>query len=206
MNTKSGLTAEQLEKLLTWLHADRDRAAERYELTRLKLIEWFERRGSGSGEELADVVLDRVARRLDEGEDIRSVGFFLGVARNVFLESRSRSGAHAPALSDVAERADSTNPEQLLADAEDEAVHRLRVAIMVRRLRELPADERQLIREYYGENARGTRATIARRLGLSTAGLYTRIHRLCKRLAAGLDASEPAASPVKDVMPESHKK
>ena len=205
MQTKAGLTAEQFETLLAWFHADRERAAERYEITRLKLIEWFERHGSETGDELADVVLDRVARRLSEGEEIRSATYFLGVARNVLLESLNRSGRRAPADFDEPEHADTSNPEQLLADAEDAAAHRVRIALIASCLRELSHDERLLIREYYREDARGKRAAIARRLGLSTAGLYTRMHRLCKRLAESLEAAAAAAL-VKDVSRDPHQK
>ena len=205
MRTKTSLTAEDLDKLLAWFHPNRERAAERYEITRLKLIEWFGRHGSASGDELADVVLDRVAKRLTGGEEIRSITFFLGVARNVFLESLARSDTRQSCADDELEYVDSRNPEQLLTDAEEAAAHRLRVACMVHCLRQLPPDELQLIREYFREDARGKRAMIARNLGISAAGLYTRMHRLCKRLAACLDAAAAAAPLMKEGALDSHK-
>jgi DNA-directed RNA polymerase specialized sigma24 family protein len=204
LQTKAGLTADEFDKLLAWFHSEREHAAEQYEITRVKLIEWFERHGSASPDDLADAVFDRVGKRLVQGEEIRGIGYFLGVARNVFLETRLRS--RTGPLADALEPADSTNPEQLLAEAQDAAARRLRVACMVRCLRELPPDELRLIRAFYQKDARGKRATIADRLGVSTAGLYTRMHRLRKRLAARLDLVVPAVSLVKEVALRAHKK
>jgi DNA-directed RNA polymerase specialized sigma24 family protein len=206
LDSKAGLTPDEFDKLLAWLHPEREHAAERYEIIRLKLIEWFEHHGSQSGDELADVVLDRVAKRLLQGEQIRGAGYFLGVARNVFLESRSRSSTSPLSPFDELDPADSSSPEQLLLDSEDADAYRRRVASMVRCLRELPPDELRLLREYHREDARGKRETIAERLGISTAGLYTRVHRLCKRLAARLDVASPSVARVKEAALRTHKK
>jgi DNA-directed RNA polymerase specialized sigma24 family protein len=187
LRAKAGLTANELETLLAWFDDDRERAGERYEVMRLRLIEWFARRGSGSAEDLADEVLDRVAKRLAAGEIVQSGGFFLGVARHVFMESFSRAGAVAVPMMDAPEPANRCTPEQLIAEADEAAAHKHRVGCMVRCLRELSPEDFRLICEYYHVDVRGKRARIAARLGLSRAGLYTRMHRLGRRLSARLE-------------------
>jgi hypothetical protein len=57
------------EKLLAWLDADRNRAGERYESLRKKLILFFKRRNIPA-EEYADKVFDRIADMLEKGKVI----------------------------------------------------------------------------------------------------------------------------------------
>jgi hypothetical protein len=83
-------TKEAFDILLALLDPhDRDRAGERYERLRTKLIRYFAARQPQMAEELADEVYNRVARRLVEGAQIprdKVQSYFLGVARLVFLE------------------------------------------------------------------------------------------------------------------------
>jgi DNA-directed RNA polymerase specialized sigma24 family protein len=60
------LTKEEFDKLLQWLNPDRDRAAEEYESIRRKLIEIFVNYGSHTPDELADLTIDCVVRKLDK--------------------------------------------------------------------------------------------------------------------------------------------
>src|SRR5438309_6302132 len=85
------LTKEAFERLLSSLDARRDRAGEKYENVRRKLIEFFEARGSHSPADHADETINRVARRLDEGESIQDLSaYFYGVARLLFKETLRR--------------------------------------------------------------------------------------------------------------------
>src|SRR5262245_58937293 len=87
---RRGLGDEAFQSLLRALHPDRERAAERYEDIRVRLQGFFTWRGSRWPEEMADETIDRVARRLAGGEQIRSSEIgrdFLGVARNVIREA-----------------------------------------------------------------------------------------------------------------------
>ena len=86
-----GLTREGLEALLAFLDPDRDRAGEKYQQIRQRLVKMFECRGLTPPEEPADETMDRVARRLAEGEHVRAgepMAYFHGVARNVLRERR----------------------------------------------------------------------------------------------------------------------
>src|SRR5437868_1223883 len=83
------LTPDAFEKLLDQLDHNRERAGEQYERIRLKLMKFFEWRGCNPAEEYADKAMDRVARKIYEGEDIRASDpytYFHGVARFILME------------------------------------------------------------------------------------------------------------------------
>ena len=90
MKTEWVLSQEAFDSLLTWLDADRERAGEKYEEIRRKLIKIFARRGCTIAEDLTDEAINRVSRRVQEIADTY-VGdpalYFYGVAQNVYLES-----------------------------------------------------------------------------------------------------------------------
>src|SRR5258707_3559667 len=82
------LTANAFAKLLNRLDADRERAGEKYEDLRRTLNRFFEWRGAPFPEEHADETFNRVARKLDEGVEIKNFGgYCYEVARLVCLES-----------------------------------------------------------------------------------------------------------------------
>ena len=86
------LTPEAFTKLLAKLAADPETAGGEYEELRRRLIKFFEWRGAFFSEDLADETLNRLARKIDEGEEIEKNVFALslGVARFVFLETLKR--------------------------------------------------------------------------------------------------------------------
>ena len=89
--------------LLSSLDPDEARAAEKYERLRQKLIIFFSSRRGPEPEESADDTLDRVSRRIDEGEPVRDVSHFAyGVARLVLSESLRRVRRHRRLLKDLA--------------------------------------------------------------------------------------------------------
>src|SRR5919106_1366075 len=84
---KAALTSETFAALLFSLDADRERAGEKYEDLRRTLIRFFEWRGSQFPEENADEALNRVARKLSDGVEIRNIsGYCYEVARLIFLD------------------------------------------------------------------------------------------------------------------------
>src|SRR5215831_12242937 len=103
------LTEEGFTRLLEALDSDRDRAAERYEHLRRSLIKYFDWRGSNNSERGADETIDRLARKLSEGNIVDDLHTYaLGVARYVHLESlRSESMEQAALNSPVAGASDS---------------------------------------------------------------------------------------------------
>jgi DNA-directed RNA polymerase specialized sigma24 family protein len=175
----AGLTERTLAKLLDALDADRDLAGERYEHLRRTLVRFFEWRGAPFPEEHCDETLDRIARRLAEGLEIRNIeGYAYVVARLVFLETlkgpESRRAELEPAgLVAPADGADDTE--------EDER----RLACLDRCLQGLPADVRELIVEYYRGDRRGrieARRAQAERLGIRSEALANRAQRVRDKL------------------------
>src|SRR5215470_1720211 len=83
------LTPEAFSKLLAELSPDSEVAGAKYEELRGQLIKFFEWRGSFFPDQHADETLNRVARKIDEGERIEKsvTAFALGVARFVLLEA-----------------------------------------------------------------------------------------------------------------------
>jgi DNA-directed RNA polymerase specialized sigma24 family protein len=173
---RGALSAASLEAVLRLLDADRDRAGLRYETIRRKLIRFFECRGSAHADELADETIDRVGRRLGDGEQVRHAdagAYFHGVARNVLRESwrARRTSPPEPAYPRV-------------ADGEEMRAER-RLQCLDACLAALPPDERQLILWYYQADEAvhiEARKGLAGTLGIGMNALRIRAHRIRGRL------------------------
>jgi DNA-directed RNA polymerase specialized sigma24 family protein len=170
------------ERLLSALDPDRERAGAKYELIRRQLVRLFECRGYPHAEELADQTIDRVARKLAEGEDIRAGDpalYFYGVGRNVLRESW-RGAGHERQLVDPGRLA-AAGDEGVVADSPTER----RLACLEECLNALPADDRDLILWYYQRGERvliRARQELAARLGIGLNALRLRVHRVRERL------------------------
>ena len=82
------LTQDAFDQLLLAFDLDREVAAQKYEFMRRKLVEFFEARGGDSPPDSADEAINRVARRISEGEQIDNLNSYCyGVARLIWLES-----------------------------------------------------------------------------------------------------------------------
>jgi DNA-directed RNA polymerase specialized sigma24 family protein len=81
------LSEKSLAGFMSVLDEDPERAGERYEILRRKLMKFFEWRGSTNADELADETINRLVRKIEEGEDIRDLfAYSSGMARLVWLE------------------------------------------------------------------------------------------------------------------------
>jgi len=174
------LTAETFEKLLASLDADRDRAAVKYEDLRRTLIRFFEWRRAPFPEDHTDEALNRVARKLSEGMEIKNIGGYCHqVARLVCLEALSSVDNKRDPLESGNERAAATT-------GVDEAVEReIRLTCLDRCLESLPTEGRTLIVEYYQDESRGRidrRKALATTLGLNREALANRAQRLRDKL------------------------
>jgi len=93
---KWSLTQEAFDGLLASLGPDRDSAADRYLEIRRNLVRLFEWRGCFTPEEYADETLNRCARKIGEGDEIRDLGTYsIGVAPMLWRENgpRTRQGS-----------------------------------------------------------------------------------------------------------------
>ena len=143
------LTPDAFERLLAALDPDRERAGQRYENIRRKLIEFFEARGSHSPTDHADETINRVARRLDEGARVQDLSAYCyGVARLLFKETLRGHGKEPIAL-DLAPAlpvaADDEGHEHLRQEEER------RLQCFETCLSKLSTASRVLIVEYYRE-------------------------------------------------------
>jgi DNA-directed RNA polymerase specialized sigma24 family protein len=166
------LTGPAFARLLQRLGSEPEAAAREYDAVRHRLVGFFERRGVPSPEALADETIDRVARRLDEGEAIEHLNaYFYGVARRVVLEWRKRWARER-----AAERAyPRAGPEAASAESES------RIACLECCLRALPDESRALLIAYY--RGRGEeRKRLAESHGITYTSLKTRACRLRVRL------------------------
>jgi DNA-directed RNA polymerase specialized sigma24 family protein len=165
------------DRLLERLGADRDAAAHEYGMLRCRLVDFFDGRGAESPDVLADETLDRMARKLEEGEAIEHVrAYAYGVAKRLFLEEERRRGRAEAALREL-RRAPVVSPAPAILEA--------RIACLQRCLQELPDDSRSLIISYYegaGEVHLADRKLLAQRLGLAYVTLKTRAFRIRARL------------------------
>jgi DNA-directed RNA polymerase specialized sigma24 family protein len=174
------LDHESFQRLLGLFDPDRARAGERYEAIRRGLVKFFECKGGRFPEELADETLDRVARRLAEGETIRAADpavYVHGVARNVlrgdWAQRQRAAGAPGDPTLDPAAR----QPDPL--DAER------RMSCLDRCLASLPPETRRLVLQYYADERRAKiegRRELAESMGIGLNALRIRMHRIRARL------------------------
>src|SRR5437588_10716542 len=104
-SAKWTLGQDAFDRLLASLDSDREHAGEKYQQIRSNLTRLFEWRGCPFPEDHADETINRVARRLEEGEEVREVTkYFFGVARLVVLQVRKGQARERPALDSSAVR------------------------------------------------------------------------------------------------------
>jgi DNA-directed RNA polymerase specialized sigma24 family protein len=185
------LSRRAFERFLQALDADPQAGAERYEQLRSKLTRFFEWRACTFPEERADETLNRVIRKIDEGEDIRDPGAYCyAVARLVLLESLKRQAREQEALHEYQRTA--TIPEE---DALED-----RLTCLRRCLEALPGAQRDLVREYYraeGGERFAARQRLASTLGIGMNALRIRAFRLSDKLHACVAACARSASAMK---------
>ena len=178
---KAELTVDMLAGLLACLDPDRERASEKYEDLRRTLIRFFEWRGAPFPEEHTDESLDRVARKLSEGAEIKNIrGYCYQVARLVFLETTKGHDRKREPLESV--RLELTAPGATDEPAEKE----LRMACLEDCLEALPGESAELILEYYRYETSGqinSRKALAARFGLRRDALANRVQRMRDKLA-----------------------
>jgi RNA polymerase sigma factor (sigma-70 family) len=187
--TDNRLTAASFDSLLTILGPDRESAARAYLDLRLALFTYFATRDVANPDEMADETINRVARRLSEGERITTgnpANYFYGVARNVWRESLAKGNVLIP-LSDEnsAGVAQDTTPYDLLLSAQERIESEIRHECLEKCLGSLAPEDRELIISYHqfsGGKKIENRKNLAERFGLSNNALRQKVARLKSRL------------------------
>jgi DNA-directed RNA polymerase specialized sigma24 family protein len=139
---KWSLTQQAFDGLLATLGPDRSTAADRYLAIRRNLVRLFEWRGCPTPDEYADEAINRCAKKIGEGEEIRDVATYcVGIARMLVLEmSRERSKEARP-LDKAPE------PQTMAPEPQDD--REFRMECLRRCLDQLSPDNRNLILHYY---------------------------------------------------------
>jgi DNA-directed RNA polymerase specialized sigma24 family protein len=172
LDTPWSLSSGAFERLLAILADDRDAAADAYQHLRARVVglqRWW---GAADPEALADVTLDRAAKKLEQGIDVDRAGFgayVRGVARMVFYEA-ARQPKHV---------AIEVEPAVDVPIGDDRPARCLDKCLAT-----LSGDDRQLVLKYYdgGANQIMARRRLARDLGVSPTALRIRTHRIRVRL------------------------
>lgn len=141
---------------------------------RRKIVRFFEWRAIGSADDYTDETFNRVARRIDEGQQIDNLSKYLyAVARLVVMEAlKSRERAPVPLADDPAQ-VSKPAPVTLDADA--------RLMCLDRCLESLTPNNQKLIIEYYQEEGRTKielRQQLADRMQIPLNALRIRAHRI----------------------------
>ena len=171
------LTQEAFDKLLLTLDGDRDSGAKKYLEIRSNLTRFFEWRGCPFPEDHADETINRIAKRVAEGEEILNYsGYAMGVARLLLLEINKGRQREQMALAEVG-----TASEVYEKPDDDES----RLVCLRSCLQTLSTDNRELIIQYYqgekGEKIKN-RKKLMDRLSIPVNTLRMRALRLRERL------------------------
>jgi DNA-directed RNA polymerase specialized sigma24 family protein len=156
-----------LDALLQTLAPDREEAGGKYEALRRKLINFFAWEHCESPDDLADDVLNRLARKVMEGTVIPYVDrFALGIARLVMHEEERKRRSRQAVLREfqVNTKANGSDWRGLAA--------------VEPCLQALPPGRREFIARYYSED----RNALARELGISMNALRNRALRIREEL------------------------
>ena len=183
------LNSASFDKLLAELDTDRNSAGSLYEQLRLRLVRFFDWHGCAFADELADETLDRVARRLAEGELVLNLpSYCFGVARRLLWEVLGQHGLQ-PALWMPKNHAQNLAEERFYMAArlrsQESRACELQFACLEVCLQQLAPADRELLLQYYETDActrMDQRAALAARLGISLNTLRVRVYRLREQL------------------------
>lgn len=171
------LTQEAFDRLLIALGGDPDTAAAKYLEIRTNLTRFFEWRGCSFPEDHADETINRIAKRVAEGEAILNhSGYAMGVARLLLLEINKGRQREQLALAEIGTASE-------VYEEPDDGENRL---VCLRScLQMLSGDNRELILQYY-DGEKGVkiqnRKKLMDRLGIPVNTLRMRALRLRERL------------------------
>jgi RNA polymerase sigma factor (sigma-70 family) len=174
---KWSLTQTAFDSLLARLDSDRDIAAERYLRMRRDLVRLFEWRGCSTPDDYADETINRCARKIEQGEEIRDVATYsIGVARMLLREMCRDRSRQARSL-------DETPEPRAWPEIHSDLEHRVEALRLS--LEELSHSDRLLILNYYkGDKSDKikTRKMLSELLGIGASTLRMRAMRIREKL------------------------
>lgn len=175
---KWSLTQEAFDKLLSHFSTDRNQSGFLHETARRKLVRFFEWRSFLNAEDYADEVMNRVARRIDEGQVIDNLmAYIWGVARIVLKEALKERERAPLSMED--------SPGSLRLKAPVPVEPDARELCLEQCLQNLDEENRRLILGYYAGERRekiNNRQQLADELQIPMNALRIRAHRIRKTL------------------------
>ncbi len=191
---------------MAWLDEGVPTDGDRYLEIRRRLVQYFDRRGCLTADELADETLNRAARKLAEVGHIENVApaqYCYVLARFVFLEYIRRPGQKDSEFDETA-RLDGVASASSRPNSESDGETRERsMASLSRCLEKLPTADQHLILEYYQGDKRekiDRRSKLAERHGLTLNALSVRACRIRNKLEQCVKKSATAGE-VKSAKP-----
>lgn len=176
------LTQTGFDKMLALLDADREQAGTKYESLRTRLIKLFEWRNCENSQDLADIVLDRLIKKIAAGEKVENVNAYsVTVAQYVLKEEYRRRDRFFESIDEVPETRFLKRPDE--SDQPDGTDSQM--ICLQRCLAELSAENRQLIVAYYDANDGvmiDARKRLAASISVSLNILRIRVCRLKAKL------------------------
>lgn len=173
------LTKPAFDKVLRCLDPDPEIAAEKYLVLRRNLVRFFEARGCYFSEDYADETINRLAKRLVEGEEVREISSYCyGVARFLLLELHKEQEREEKAFREQPLHIVNAEPDHL-------EEHARRHECLNSCLAKLPAESRDLILQYYCGDKRSkidNRKKMAGELGIPQRALRSRAVRIREKL------------------------
>ena len=180
------LTPEAFDKFLASLDQDRERAGEKYEQIRSGLVCFFEWRACSFPEDHADETINRVARKIERGDQISDpFTYVYGVARMLLLEIFRERERERVAYVNLPLP---TQPSP--ADEEEQDDTELRLDCLKGCLEALPSEHRDFISQYYQGEKRAkieNRQKLAGQLRIPLNALRLRARRLREKLEVCVD-------------------
>ncbi|MEQ1641875.1 MAG: hypothetical protein ABL959_00355 [Pyrinomonadaceae bacterium] len=183
----SKLTQPVFERFLSWLDGNEDTDGLGYLEIRGRLVNYFDRKNCLDPDELADEVLNRVARRLEEEGSIDSetpAKYCYIVARYVFLESLRSPLAKTVQLDDLSS-GHSNLGHAAVADSDQVLTKERMMSCLDSCAEKLDGDSRKMIFEYYVGSQRvkiENRRRLADKIGISINALSIRAFRVRSKL------------------------
>jgi DNA-directed RNA polymerase specialized sigma24 family protein len=178
------LTEEAFDQFLRCLHPDREQAGLAYEALRLKLNYFFESRRCVPPETLTDETINRLIRKISEGEEIINLDrYAFTVAKYVYLESQR--GVLTDSLENCLPENDLNAARQVEILRREMEEDLLRSECMKKCLAKLPPAIQELLIEYYqgtGREQTANRQQMATARGITANALYIQVHRVREKL------------------------
>jgi len=172
------LTAEAFERLLSVLGSNREEAAVRYESIRGRLTRFFSWERCSFPEERADEALNRLARRVEQGEAVQNPeSYAYGVARLMVKEAAVENIRR--------DRAHGRWKEEKLQPGQEGPEDGSGATCLKRCLGALDEEQRKFVLEYYTGDSRGRieqRKRMADASGIALNALRNRALRLRDKL------------------------